>query len=84
VDKLILESAAAAVLAEPWLGALLIAAPLGSQGRSAADQPSMIMDALRTNRESGISTEAVFVAGGVSQLMITWMLAMLVGPHQRL
>ena len=49
---------------------------------SAADQPSRIMDALWMDRNSGISTGAVFVLGGASWLVIAWALAMLLGMHQ--
>jgi hypothetical protein len=46
---------------------------------SAADQPSRIMDALWGDRNSGISTGALFVLGGLSWLGISWLLATLVG-----
>jgi hypothetical protein len=46
---------------------------------SAADRPSRIMDALWMDRNSGISTAAVFVLGGVSWLLIAWTLAALAG-----
>jgi hypothetical protein len=53
----------------------------GSTGMaaSAADQPSKIMDALWMDRNSGISTGAVFVLGGVSWLIIAWVAAMFLG-----
>jgi hypothetical protein len=53
----------------------------GSTGiaASAADQPSRIMDALWTDRNSGISIGAAFVLGGVSWLIIAWVAAMFLG-----
>ncbi len=46
---------------------------------SAADQPSRMMDALWGDRNSGISTGALFVLGGLSWLGISWLLATLAG-----
>jgi uncharacterized membrane protein len=44
---------------------------------SAADQPSRIMDALWGDRTSGISTGALFVLGGLTWLVIVWLMTML-------
>jgi len=49
---------------------------------SAADQPSRIMDALWTDRLSGISMGALFVLSGTSWLGIAWLLAKLIAAYQ--
>jgi len=46
---------------------------------SAADQPSRMMDALWSDRTSGISTGALFVLAGIGWAGIAWLLAMLFG-----
>ena len=67
------------------VGALMfVGSTSGSSGStgmaaSAADQPSKIMDALWMDRNSGISTGAVFVLGATSWLIIAWVAAMSLG-----
>lgn len=46
---------------------------------SAADQPSRIMDALWSDKASGISTGALFVLAGLTWLGIAWVLSGLIG-----
>jgi len=66
------------------LGALMFMGAASGSGAStgmaasAADQPSRMMEALWGDRTTGISTGALFVAGGFIWLAVSWLLVELV------
>jgi hypothetical protein len=66
-----------AVGALMFVGSTSGSSVLSGFAASAADQPSRMMDALWSDRTSGISTGALLVVGGISWIGIAWLLSRL-------